>query len=56
VQFFSALDKVAQAYASNPQNSANLTLDLPDGSVSLTSAAFGSMLKDALGELNNLGN
>jgi len=56
VQFFSALDKVAQAYASNPQNSANLTLDLPDGSVSITSAAFGSMLKDALGELNNLGN
>jgi hypothetical protein len=55
VTFFTALNKVAQAYARNPSGSASLTLDLPGQSISITSTGFASMLQNYLNQLGNLG-
>ena len=52
--FFTALQKSANAVLSNEGASQNVTLDLPDGSVALSSSEFAKMLCDRINDLNNL--
>ena len=52
--FFTALQKSANAVLSNEGASQNVTLDLPDGSVALSSSEFAKMLSDRINNLNNL--
>lgn len=52
--FFTALQKSANAVQSNWGASQNVSLDLPDGSVALSSPEFAKMLIDRINDLNNL--
>jgi len=55
VTFFTALQKSAIAVNSNPGESQNVTLDLPDGSLYLNSPQFAQLLHERLYDLINLG-